>query len=212
MNPADIFEPRKTIQLIDYNNKFDFLKNLVLDNKLPNVLMLSGAKGIGKLTLINHFMHYYFDQGNYDLNKKIFKKSQFHEQFLNDVFSNIIFLSGSNYANIKIENIKIFKDKLLKSSIINKKRFIILDDVENFNIQSLNALLKLTEEPGKNNYFLLINNKSKTLPETIKSRCLEIKVVLSQNQVNNILVFLEKYFNQKIDLDRQLLIPHLDCY
>ena len=80
-----------------------------------------------------------------------------------------------------------------------------MDDVENFNIQSLNALLKLTEEPGKNNYFILINNKSKTLPETIKSRCLEIKVVLSQNQVNNILVFLEKYFNQKIDLDRQLL-------
>ena len=86
MNSADIFEPRKTIQLIDYNNKFDFLKNLILDNRLPNVLMLSGAKGIGKLTLINHFMHYYFDQDNYDLNKKIFKKSQFHEQFLNDVF------------------------------------------------------------------------------------------------------------------------------
>ena len=40
-------------------------------------------------------------------------------------------------------------------------RFIIFDDVELFNHNSLNALLKLIEEPTKKNYFLLINNKSR---------------------------------------------------
>ena len=31
----------------------------------------------------------------------------------------------------------------------------------------LNALLKIIEEPSKNNYFILINNKSKPLIETL---------------------------------------------
>ena len=31
--------------------------------------MLSGEKGIGKFTFINHFLHYYFDKENYDENK-----------------------------------------------------------------------------------------------------------------------------------------------
>ena len=37
--------------------------------------------------------------------------------------------------------------------------------------------LKIIEEPNKNNYFILINNKSKNLIDTIKSRCIEIKII-----------------------------------
>ena len=56
--------------------------------------------------------------------------------------------------------------------MMDQKRFVILDDVEVFNKNSLNALLKLIEEPGESNYFILINNSTKDLIETIKSRCL----------------------------------------
>lgn len=59
-------------------------------------------------------------------------------------------------------------------------RFIILDDVELFNTSSLNAMLKIIEEPNHNNYFILINNEEKKLLETIKSRCLETKITLSK--------------------------------
>ena len=36
--------------------------------------MLSGEKGIGKSTTINHLMHYYFDKDNYDDINFSFKK------------------------------------------------------------------------------------------------------------------------------------------
>ena len=36
-------------------------------------------------------------------------------------------------------------------------------------------LFKIIEEPTKNNYFILINNKSKPFSNN-KSRCLEIKI------------------------------------
>ena len=36
-----------------------------------------------------------------------------------------------------------------------------MDDIEMFSTNSLNALLKLIEEPTKLNYFIFINNKKK---------------------------------------------------
>ena len=78
---------------------------------------------------------------------------------------------------------------------MNKPRFIIFDDVELFNNNSLNALLKIIEEPSKNNFFLLINNKSKPLLETIKSRCLDIKIILKEQSRLDIIEALVKKFS-----------------
>ena len=60
-------------------------------------------------------------------------------------------------------------------------RFIVLDDVELFNANSLNALLKIIEEPTSSNFFILINNNSRPLIETVKSRCLEFKISLNNH-------------------------------
>ena len=91
------------------------------------------------------------------------------------------------FRNIKIEDIRNLKSIIYKTTISNKPRFIILDDVELFNINSLNALLKIIEEPTKNNFFILINNKSKPLIETIKSRCIDVKIILNEKQRINII-------------------------
>ena len=54
-----------------------------------------------------------------------------------------------DFSNAKVDEIRNLKANLLKTPINNLERFIILDDVENFNINSLNALLKIIEEPSK---------------------------------------------------------------
>ena len=162
------------------SEKFNFFKDLILKNKLPKVILLTGNKGVGKLTLVFHLMIFYFDKENYDLdNNKIIKKNNFFINLSEDLFSNIIYLNGSDFKNIKIDDIRDLRSQLLKTSINNDKRFIILDDVEMFNINSLNGLLRIIEEPNKNNYFILINNK-KTLIDTIKSRCNEFQILLNQ--------------------------------
>ena len=172
-------DPKNSLVLFELGNKLDFLIKLYNSNKLPRVLMISGKKGIGKFTLINHFLSYIYDKDNYDLkNRSINNQTQFYNKYLNNVFSNIIYLSGDNFKNIKIEDIRDLKSKILKRTMYKKERFIILDDIELFNINSLNALLKIIEEPLTNNYFILINSKTKPLIETIYSRSLEIKILL----------------------------------
>jgi len=200
------FDSKKSLNLYGLTKDFNFLKNLYINKKLPKVLMLTGKKGSGKATLINHLMFFIFDQKNYDDKiNKLKKNTNFYNQFSNNIFENIIYLSGSDFKNIKVEDIRNLKKKIYQTSISNKSRFIILDDVELFNHNSLNALLKSIEEPTKNNYFLLINNKTKPLLNTIKSRSLEIKIILNKKETDQIIELLIRNFNLNLKLDKDYL-------
>tara|TARA_Y100001958_G_C21177325_1_gene507865 strand:- start:173 stop:1108 length:936 start_codon:yes stop_codon:yes gene_type:complete len=205
MNYPNFFETKNSLKLIGLEKEFNFLFHLYSKKKLPNVLMLDGKKGIGKSTLINHFLYSIFDSKNY--NKKEYtysNSSSFYEQFRIGIFSNIIYLDGSEFQSIKVEDIRNLKKKIFQTTILNKDRFIIFDDIELFNQNSLNALLKIIEEPIKNNYFFLINNNSKKLLETIRSRCLEIKIILKESQRYNIIENLINLFNLNTIFDPKI--------
>ena len=56
-------------------------------------------------------------------------------------------------------------------------------NIESLNKNSINALLKIVEEPKKNLFFILIhNNETKILP-TLISRCLTFKINLNFKEV-----------------------------
>ena len=204
------FDSKNSLNLYGLEKDFNFLSNLYSLKKLPKVLMLSGLKGCGKSTLINHFLFSIFDEASYNKDKlKILDSSILLKQLKNDIFQNIIFLQGSEFKSIKVEDIRNLKSKILQSSIVNKDRFIILDDVELFNTNSLNALLKIIEEPSKKNYFILINNKTKPLIDTIRSRCLEMKIILNESKrIETINKLLNFYKLEKIlDPNQSKLTP-----
>ena len=73
-----------------------------------------------------------------------------------------------------------------KSSFDNMARFILIDNIENLNKNSVNALLKIIEEPNQNVFFILINNNEKYIIPTLKSRCLTFKINFTFNQSMNI--------------------------
>ena len=202
--------PRYSIQLYGLDLEFDNLSNLLLNQKLPKVILLTGEKGIGKFTLINHLIISYYDKENYNLSeKKILKKNKFFENLSKDLISNVIFLKSNDFKNINIEAIRELKNKLQKKPLYNDKRFVVLDNVETFNTNSINALLKIIEEPNENDYFFLINNKTRPLIDTLKSRCLEFKIMLNYNQRSQIINFLMDIHNQDqiIDQDKIIISP-----
>ena len=196
------FESKSSQNLFGLENYFNFISKLYLKQNLPKVIMLTGNKVIGKATFVNHFLHSIFDIKNYNLEKFTkSKNSTFSNQFQNNIFSNIIYISGADFKSVKVEDIRNLKTKILKSAISNKDRFIVFDDIELFNHNSLNALLKIIEEPSEKNYFFLINNKSKPLLETIKSRAIEIKIILTENQRLEIIDKLVTFLKLELVLD-----------
>ncbi len=202
MTNPNFFDPKNSLKLFGLESHFKFLSDLYIKQNLPKVLMFTGQKGSGKSTLINHFLFSIFDEKNYDKdNFTLTKTSNIYYQFKNNIFSNIIYVSGSDYQSVKVEEIRNIKNKILQTPIMNNNRFIILDDIDLFNLNSLNALLKIIEEPNKNNFFFLINNKSRPLIDTIKSRTLNLNIILNENQRFKIINELKKHFDFDFVLD-----------
>ena len=202
MKSIGLFNPKQSLNLFGLQKHFEFLISLYKTKKFPKVLLLSGAKGIGKSTLVNHFLHYIFDEKNYDLNLfQINSDTNFHKLFVQNLYPNLIYLSGFEFSNVKIEDIRALKKKIFQKAIVSKERFIVLDEVDFFNIQSLNALLKIIEEPTNQNFFILINNKSKPLLDTIKSRSIEMRINLKDKERQEIILKLFEFHNQKLMFD-----------
>ena len=177
--------------------------------KLPKVLMFSGKKGQGKFTLTHHLMSYIFDKKNYDTNSfTINKANKIFYDIKKNLNSNITYLACSE-KNIKIEDIRKLRENLQMSSINNSFRFIIIDDIEYLNENCINALLKSIEEPSSINNFILINNQTSPILDTLKSRSVEILFFLSKTEKKEITQRLISDFKieANTDLSDTLLTP-----
>ena len=176
--------------LIEHKEIFNQLSKLYKNQNLPNKILLSGEKGIGKSTLAYHFINFILSENEeypYDLeNKKINSENKSYKLVLNRSNPNFYLIDVfEDKKNIDINQIRELIINLNKSSFNEKKRFVLIDNIELLNVNSINALLKTLEEPNENINFILINNNKKLLP-TLKSRCLNFKVFLTKDQSVNI--------------------------
>ena len=172
----------------------NFIK-LFENGNFPKISLISGDKGIGKFTLVYHFIIYIFSKRYkepYNLDKKSIGDTNLILNKINSkTFQNFIYFPNEIKNKLSIEKVREIKKELYNSTLDNNPRFIIFDDVEFLNTNVVNSLLKMIEEPGKNNYFILINNKRNNLIETLKSRSIETKIFLNPEQKNFILMTTE---------------------
>jgi len=157
------------------------------NNKLPNKILLSGDEGLGKSTLAYHIVNFILSRNeklNYDHNKfQISPENRSYKLIVNGSHPNFTLIDTINEKkNIDISQIRDLISNLNKSSFNNKERFVIIDNIENLNLNSINALLKILEEPPTNTFFILINNNRFILP-TLKSRCINYKIFLDYESV-----------------------------
>ena len=175
---------------------FDEIVSLFNSNKLPNNILFSGSKGSGKSTIAYHFINYIFsvnEDHSYDIeSNKIDVQNRSFKLVSSGLHPNFHLIDLiEDKKNIEISQIRNMINYTNKSSFNNLPRLILIDNVEKLNINSLNALLKIIEEPNKNVFFMLIHNDNKKIKKTLKSRCLTFKVHLSFNEtikISNLLL------------------------
>ena len=179
-------EPSSQLNLFSHKEEFQKLINLYKNNNLPNKILFSGEKGIGKCTLAYHLINYILSSNEdfiYDLdNLKIIPDNKSFKLVQNKSNPNFILVDiQEEKKNIDISQIRNLILTLNKSSFNTKPRFVLIDNIELLNINAVNALLKILEEPNDNINFILINNNKRILP-TLKSRCLNFKIQLTAKQ------------------------------
>ena len=179
-------EPSSQLNLFSHKEEFQKLINLYKNNNLPNKILFSGEKGIGKCTLAYHLINYILSSNEdfiYDLdNLKIIPDNKSFKLVQNKSNPNFILVDiQEEKKSIDISQIRNLILTLNKSSFNTKPRFVLIDNIELLNINAVNALLKILEEPNDNINFILINNNKRILP-TLKSRCLNFKIQLTSKQ------------------------------
>ena len=179
--------PKNQKKLYGYHKEFNELVSLYKNKKLPSKIFFNGPKGIGKSTIAYHLINYIFsnkEEYKYDLsNLEINNLNKSHKLILNNTHPNFHLVDIMNDKKIiEISQIRQMINYSTKSTFNNNERIILIDNVENLNLNSLNALLKIVEEPNENTLFILIFDSNKNILNTLKSRCLKFNLYLSFSQ------------------------------
>jgi DNA polymerase-3 subunit delta' len=210
MEKKDIFTTdflsNKQEKLFSYDQYFKLFIKLYKNNLLPNKILLSGQSGLGKSTFAYHFINfilsnkedYSYDFTNFTINplNRSFRliNKQYHPNFY-------LLENFPDKQSISISQVREMIGYLNKTNFEKKIKFILIDNAEYLNLHSVNALLKIIEEPNLNTFVIVIHNSSIKLVETLKSRCVEFKIFFSNQERQKILENLLVYYNLKIDIN-----------
>jgi DNA polymerase III subunit delta' len=205
--------PSKNRTLFGMDNFFNEIINLYNEKKMPDKILLSGKRGLGKSTLAYHVINYILskdEEFKYDVKNFMINSNNKSFKLLQNASHPNFYLIDllKDKKNIDVSQIRDMITYTNKSTFNNMPRFILLDNIENLNKNSINALLKIIEEPNEGVFFILINNSEKNILPTLKSRCLLFKInytfdlsinisnqILNDNTLDLINLDLINYYN-----------------
>ena len=183
-------------ELSTFKKEINFISNLYVNRKLPQTILFTGEKGIGKLNVAYHLINFILskDEDNeYCITtNKINSNNKTYNLLLKNIHPNLFLISlKDKKKNIDIEQIKNMKNFLNITSFSNKPKIVLIDGSEYLNLSSSNSLLKSLEENLNNVFFILVHDIKKNLLTTIKSRCIQFKFFLNnedrEKKINEIL-------------------------
>lgn len=150
--------------IIGHQKQWDFLKNMVVLDKVPHALLFSGEEKLGKKKLAFEFAKLLLGQ---DIGK------QLHPDFF--------FIQPRN-KNIQIAQIRDLAEKIGQKSYYGSWKVAILDQAHSMTQEAQNCLLKTLEEPLGKTCMILVSEHPFLLLATILSRVQEIKFFPVKNQ------------------------------
>ena len=179
------------LNLFGYEKLF---KNLVQqndNNNLPNKIIISGLRGIGKTTFSYHLINYLFSQNEefkYDLENYRINQHNRSLKLVRKLVHPNFYQIDLEYGKkmIEIEKIRKSFNFSNRSSFNDQKRIILINNINHLSKSSANALLKIIEEPNYNLFFILIHDSTTKILDTIRSRCITFKQSFSKLECEKI--------------------------
>lgn len=131
------------------------LSNAIENNHLPQAMLFTGPRGVGKTTCAR-ILARKINQIGYD---------DPQEDFSFNVFE----LDAA--SNNSVDNIRELIDQIRIPPQIGKYKVYIIDEVHMLSTQAFNAFLKTLEEPPRHAIFILATTEKHKIIPTILSRC-----------------------------------------
>lgn len=162
------YRPKKFSEVIGHGYLISALKNSVILNRVPNALIFSGPKGVGK-TSISRIFAKALNCPNFTVLKDVCNECSGCVTIQGSKALDYIEIDAASHRGIdEIRSLE--KVISLKNFSLNYK-VIVLDESHMITLQAWNALLKTIEELPQNIKIILATTDSDKLPPTIISRC-----------------------------------------
>ena len=158
--------PSTQTELYGLKNEFNELVNLYLKNKLPNKILLSGQKGIGKCTLAYHLINYVLSKDEiypYNFDKLCIDHKNHNFRLQNSY--NFCINTGTGYLIYLKEKFNIEIPPVIKNFNKSPYQYWVFNR-KNSKIRDENKLIIL----NKDNNFKVDTNKYKII-DNYEGRC-----------------------------------------
>ena len=146
--------PKSFEDVIGQDSITHTLKNSLKTNQLPQALLFSGPRGVGKTTCARILAK--------QINNLEHKNSE-------DYSFNIFELDAA--SNNSVEDIRKINEQVKIPPQIGKYKVYIIDEAHMLSNSAFNAFLKTLEEPPKHIVFILATTEKNKIIPTILSRC-----------------------------------------
>ncbi len=177
------------------------LHSYILQQRVPQALLITGSKGIGKLQLAEQFAAALLcEQRQADshacgrCHSCLLLKAQTHPDFM-------LVQPEEGKTTIAIDQIRSLITKLTLKPQFDRYRVVILNPADKLNNAAANAFLKCLEEPNERTILVLISDRQSKLPSTILSRCQKLAIAMPDKAT--VLAWLK---SQKIQHDAAVLL------
>ncbi len=202
--------PKKTYKFNGNQNIEDYILNSLSNNHLHHAYLLSGIKGIGKATFAYRVSRYLLS-GSKEDNLYISKSEKTSNLIEKNTHPDFMVLELDNEEKkitIDIDRVRCCIDFFNHTPAISDYKVCIIDSIEDMNINSSNAILKILEEPPVNSVFFIISHNPESLMPTIKSRCIDLQFKRFNEQELESYLFEEGFDDETVNLKRAISLSN----
>jgi DNA polymerase-3 subunit gamma/tau len=180
-NLANQLRPNTFKDFIYNEQVVSVLKNMLTNSHIPNGILFSGVRGIGKTTLSRLFARALNCTDRTD--EEPCGVCDNCKASLGGGHPDIIEISGSTHGNI--DDIRKIIDMVPLTPMMGKYKVFIIDEVQGLgrSQSSFDALLKVLEEPPSHVVWLFCTTAKQKIPVTIKSRLVSLDLKLVPTKV-----------------------------
>lgn len=172
------YQPKNYKDLAIEKEFIDLLKSLISMDNL-NVLFI-GNNGCGKTTIIDATIREYYQMDHIPQN-------------------NVLYINNLQEQGIQYHRTELRTFCQTTSQIPNKKKFIIIDDIDSINSQSQQVFRNCIDKFSHNVHFISSCSNTQKVIDSIQSRCILIKIKpISKSYLKRIYTKIEK--KEKIDI------------